>query len=55
MLIKANLTKNFGLNTKNQFFKTIDFTVSTASTDVTGSIDTIGFMGLLKILMPLDL
>ncbi len=46
--MKSNLIKNFGLSTKNQNFKPTDFTISTTSTGVTKSINTIGFMSFIE-------
>ncbi len=53
-LIKANLTKNFGLNTKTQFFEPIGFTSSITFIDAIGSTLLVSQV-LLKILMLLDL
>jgi hypothetical protein len=43
-LIEANFTKNFSLDIKNQFFRSIGFIRSIDFTDFTGSIGLIGFI-----------
>jgi flagellar motor switch protein FliG len=53
-LIKANLTKNFGLDTNTQFFEPISFTSSTTFTDAIRSTLLVSQV-LLKISMLLDL